>query len=303
MGPAAPPCQKHVNWAGKVRNHSQFCVMRPWSIEELFAGASLQSQPCSGREMVTFLNRFGGSARHVYKDSDAIGGFGIRVNAAARRLNSAMVDQALSRCKPVAVEGDLGHMLLTPLPLDDTDRTRYQQKSPTAYLEGKLLAQLDHDLHVAQRWLCLLNICIGTPGCKAVAAELLHKHHYSLISLGGQWSLHRFHKSTAARSKSASNIWCVENGPPSHVLTADGKMAITRALKSARKSNATKSFKPLTLVDFPLANRPKLTKNHYYRPTDSNFSTFDSFYLDQSTHGLISRPQEVISLTPRKQLR
>ncbi|KAJ7491528.1 hypothetical protein B0H11DRAFT_2008215 [Mycena galericulata] len=62
---AASPAGRTA-WADKIRGPHQFCVMRPWTLEELFVGSSLQPKICSGHDMRVFFNKFGGSARHVY---------------------------------------------------------------------------------------------------------------------------------------------------------------------------------------------------------------------------------------------
>ncbi|KAJ6608433.1 hypothetical protein B0H10DRAFT_2226841 [Mycena sp. CBHHK59/15] len=262
----------------------------PWTLEELFAGSSLQPQVCSGNNIQAFFNKFGGSARHVYQDSHNLTLFEDRVDASARPLDSKVIHRVMTHTSPTVAADDLvGHMLITALPLDDEDRRKFRLTSPTAYLEGKLLNQLNTNIHMARRELYVINVGVATPGCKATAGDLLDKHHHGFIALGGKWRLREFTKVDGASNTSKTNLWRASEVDSDWVLEANGKMSIFREPLTARprrQKRAATKFTRLTMVDFPSANVTQLEKDYYYRPSETNFPTFDSFYMDKKGHGL-----------------
>ncbi|KAJ7719032.1 hypothetical protein DFH07DRAFT_784755, partial [Mycena maculata] len=57
-----------------------------------------------------------------------------------------------------------------------------------------------------------------------------------------------------------------------------------------RKKRAAPTFTGLTMVNFPSANvnrLQRLQRDSFYRPIESNFPTFDSFYMDRPGHGVM----------------
>ncbi|KAJ7227829.1 hypothetical protein B0H12DRAFT_1148442 [Mycena haematopus] len=270
-------------WAEKIRGPRQFCLMKPWTLEELFAGSSLQPQICSGSDMHTFFDKFGGSARHVYEDSHDLPAFEALVDESARSLDSKIIHHAMTHTSPiVAVDALVGHMLFTALPIDDEDRQKFRLSSPTVYLEGKLLAKLNTSIEMARRKLYAITVGIAIPGCKATARDLLDKHHHAFIALGGKWRLREFTKVPAASSTSITNMWRASRDESDWVLQANRTMSVFR--EPHRQNRTVTEYTALTTVNFPLANETRLQKDHYYRP-DANFPTFDSFYMDKKGHG------------------
>ncbi|KAJ7284086.1 hypothetical protein C8J57DRAFT_1677923 [Mycena rebaudengoi] len=310
---AASPRAGRTAWASKIRGPRQFCLMRPWTLEELFTGyhvsftqertdvltlvrSSLQSQVCSGSDMQAFFNKFGGSAWHVYQDSHNLPIFEDLVDASARSFDSKVIYRVMTHTSPtVAVDDLVGHMLIAALPLDDEDRTKFRLTSPTAYLEGKLLSQLNANIQMARRELYAINVGMASPGCRATAGDLLDKHHHGFIALGGKWRLRKFTKVDGASSTSKTNLWRASKEESDWVLEANGKMSIFREPVTARprrRKQATTEFTGLTTVNFPSANVTRLKKDYYYRPTETNFPTFDSFYMDKKGHGLTFQASE-----------
>ncbi|KAJ7108594.1 hypothetical protein C8R44DRAFT_884653 [Mycena epipterygia] len=100
-------------WANKIRGPYQFCLMRPWTLEELFA-----AYVCPSNDIQAFFNKFGGSARHVYQDSHDL--LENQVNASAKLLDSKAIHRVvMNPCPIVVVDDRVGHMLITALPWDD----------------------------------------------------------------------------------------------------------------------------------------------------------------------------------------
>ncbi|KAJ7505276.1 hypothetical protein B0H11DRAFT_2220732 [Mycena galericulata] len=221
---AAAPWAGRTAWADKVRGTRQFCLMRPWTLEELFAGSFLQTRVCSGVKMRDFFDTFGGSARHIYRDSHNLALFETLVDASARLLD-----------------------------------------------EGKLLDQLNTNIHMARRELYIINAGVATPGCKATAGDLLDKHHHEFIALGGKWRLRQFTKE--------DSDW---------VLEANSQIFVFRAPLTERPRRWKPEFAGLTMSNLPSFNQnvTQLAKNYYYLPSQTNFPTINSFYLDRKDHGL-----------------
>ncbi|KAJ7245127.1 hypothetical protein B0H12DRAFT_1127913 [Mycena haematopus] len=277
-------------WAAKIRGPYQFCVMRPWTLEELFAASSLQPQVCSGREMHAFFTKFGGSARHVYEDSHDLPGFEALVNASAESLDRKTIHRAMWHISPTpALDETVGHMLITALPISNADRRNFRLSSPTAYLEGKLLARLNGaHIHLARRELYVLTAGVPLPGCKATARHLLDRHHHEFIALGGQWRLRQFAKVPApSRSISKTYMWRATD-EAGWVLEANGKMSVFREAVA----RCATEFEGLTAVDFAPASgvtQCQLKTDCYYRPSPSG--AIDSFYMDRTGHGFTFQVQ------------
>ncbi|KAF8215957.1 hypothetical protein K438DRAFT_618830 [Mycena galopus ATCC 62051] len=293
---AVSPRGGRTAWAEKIRGPHQFCLMRPWTLAELFAGSSLQPRVCSGSDMQAFFCKFGGSARHVYQDSPNLPLFETQVDALARSLDSKVIRRIMTYPDPtVAVDDPIGHMLITALPLNDEDRTKFRSTSPTAYLEAKLLRQFNANIQMARRELYVINVGMAAPGCKATARDLLDKHHHAFIALGGRWRLREFRKVDGASSTSKTNLWRASEEESDWVLQANRKMSVFCEPVAARSQcwkRAVTEFRGLTTVTFPSASVTRFAKDCYYRPTETKFPTFDSFYMDKPGHGITFQASE-----------
>ncbi|KAF7361413.1 hypothetical protein MSAN_01174400 [Mycena sanguinolenta] len=287
---AASPSPDRTTWTRKLRGPHQFGFMRPWTLEELFAASSLQPQVCSGTNMQAFFNKFGGSAGHVYQESHNLSGFESRLDKSARSLDNKVIQQLLAHgFSPVCGDGLVGHMLITALPLNDEDRTKFRLASPTAYLEGKLLHQLNANIQMARRELYAITVARAGPGCQATAKDLLVKHHHEFIALGGQWRLREFTKVDVASSTSETNLWRASQEESDWVLGVNGRMAVFRKPLSTRppRKRAKPEFTALPTISFPPDDSTRLKKERYYTPIETDFPMFDSFYMDSKGHGLI----------------
>ncbi|KAJ7064711.1 hypothetical protein C8F01DRAFT_772953 [Mycena amicta] len=194
---AASPGPSCTQWAVKNQGSGirSFCLMQPWTLDELFAGSSLQIKQRTGADMHAFFLKFGGSARLVYDSCHRLSAFDEQVKIVAGKLadKTELIMQAIQL--PTlnwSFDDKVGDLLVTPLPLDDRDRTQFRMASPTSYLQDLLVLQLDTNLHTARRFLYVINVGSGSPGCKTTAADLLDKHHHWFIGEGGWWPLRKF---------------------------------------------------------------------------------------------------------------
>ncbi|KAJ7102740.1 hypothetical protein C8R44DRAFT_808468 [Mycena epipterygia] len=302
---AASPRAGRTQWAKKNQGSGirSFCLMQPWTLDELFAGSSLQLEHRTGTDMYAFFHKFGGSARHVYDESHNLTLFdGLVKEAAAKLVNDTdHIMRIIQLWTPNhSIDDKVGHMLVTPLPLRNKDRSQFRMASPTAYLQDLLILQLDTNLHTARRLLYVINVSVGTPGCKATAADLLDKHHHSFIGEGGRWSLRKFKKCPLAHSGAKTNLWLAEDKDCDQVLLADGKMSIETVSKSKPKASPKSSPKSLAVTRTPTSELTRLHKHQFYRPRESNFPTFDSFYVNKKGHAFVFQASEADKTHPVK---
>jgi hypothetical protein len=240
--------------------------------------------------MHAFFQKFGGSARHVYDESHQLLRFTELVEEAAATLvnKTELILRVIQLQDPnCSIDDKVGHMLVTALPLNDRDRTQFRMASPTSYLQDLLILQLDRNLQTARRLLYVINVGVRTPGCKATAADLLDKHHHWFIGEGGRWRLRKFKKSPHARSGAKANLWQAQEEDCDKVLVADGRMSIEPASKAKQQQP-----KALTVIRTPTSELGQLHKHQFYRPHESNFATFDSFYIDRSRHAFVFQASE-----------
>ncbi|KAJ7271220.1 hypothetical protein C8J57DRAFT_1468336 [Mycena rebaudengoi] len=139
---AASPRDKHTEWAGKYQGSGirPFCLMQPWTLDELFTGSSLQIEQRTGADMHAFFQKFGGSARYVYDESHQLPVFDYGVKHAAATLvnDTELIVRVIRLWAPNrSIDYKVGDILITPLPLDDRDRTKFRMASPTSYLQDR----------------------------------------------------------------------------------------------------------------------------------------------------------------------
>ncbi|KAJ7742701.1 hypothetical protein DFH07DRAFT_979947 [Mycena maculata] len=71
------------------------------------------------------------------------------------------------------------------------------------------------------------------------------------------------------------------------VLLADGRMSIETAPKAKQQQ-----FKALAVICTATSELKRLHKHQFYRPRESNFPTFDSFYSDRNHHAFVLQASE-----------
>ncbi|KAJ7868593.1 hypothetical protein B0H14DRAFT_2729628 [Mycena olivaceomarginata] len=261
-------------WAEKIRGPYTFCLMAPWTLDELHTASSLQSRVCSGRHIEEFFNRFGGSARHVYQDSHDLPAFEALVDASMEQLDSKAVHRAMTHYSPtITFDNPVGHLLISALP------------PLTPYLELKLVNRLNTNWDLAWRQLYAINASSRMPGCRATARDLLGR-------LSPCWRLRQFSRmdgdgSEVSTSK-RNNIWRASDEDSDWVLDAHDTVSIFRKPATSRLVRPSQSLRPeefvrLTTVTFPLANNPTLVENWYFRPLETDISV----YVDGEAHGVL----------------
>ncbi|KAJ7505326.1 hypothetical protein B0H11DRAFT_1904692 [Mycena galericulata] len=117
--------------------------------------------------------------------------------------------------------------------------------------------------------------------------DLLDKHHHWFIGEGGRWPLRKFMKSPLARSGAKANLWRAQDEDCDKVLLADGRMSIETVFTANQQHP-----KALAVIRTPTSQLKVLHEHQFYRPRESNFPTFDSFYVDRSQHAFVFQASE-----------
>ncbi|KAJ7503265.1 hypothetical protein B0H11DRAFT_1984751 [Mycena galericulata] len=289
---ASSPRANTMEYSKKIHGRSQFCLMSPWTLSELIAGYSLQPLVHTPEQNIkAFYERFGGSARNVFRRFDDSDAFEAEIDAVAATLSAKDIERVfLSDVTRLNVPD---HMLLSAFPVTDDDRRQFQIRSPSTAMYAKVLKRLHASDNEAR--LRLYRICVGvkTAGCRAWAADLFDQHFHDFLSIGGTWPLHTIEQSAGTRMGAARRRWTGRTEESGSFLKADKEMSIV--------TTGDQPQQPATVsrVTFDEANEPgvgsPLSPGVYYRPTRKNFATFDSFYIDNPGHALAfqaSRAQE-----------
>ncbi|KAF8211468.1 hypothetical protein K438DRAFT_2011012 [Mycena galopus ATCC 62051] len=275
---ATSPRGDRMEYAKKLR--SQICLMRPWSLEELIIGSSLQEFPVAEAEIKFFFERFGGSARDVFLYAYDPNGFERDIDAAASKLGADEIESLItSTIFTLAVPGQEGHALLSAFPLGNHDRREFQIRSPSQAMYEKVLKRISTSRNAARHRLYTICSGVDSPGCK----DLFNQHYHDFLLAGGTWGLHVLQKPDGVQGRVVS--WKGLLQPSGSYLYADRVMSIGAA-KDVPVQPATISQIQFGKTDEPPEGQP-LRKGVYYRPTQRTFATFDSFYVLNQNHVLV----------------
>ncbi|KAJ7081628.1 hypothetical protein B0H15DRAFT_854479 [Mycena belliarum] len=283
---ASSPPSARLEWMKKRPGVPQCCLMKPWTIEELFSAYVLQLNARTNRwdeqRIQAFYEKFGGSARHTFEDMKDPAVFELDIELAAAALTPAQIKKHIhSSISSLAIPNDVTHMLLSAFPLHDEDRRLLQIRSPSAAMEMILLKRLDPEMEQARRK--LYRICVGvqSPGCRATAARLLDQRYHSILLNGGCWPVSSFKKSATSKGKSATIGWVAMNDPSSFLLARNGITVV--------KDHIDPPFVSTPHMDLHTEQETSLhlETSVYYRPLRTTFPTFDSFYIDFPGHAIV----------------
>ncbi|KAJ7643998.1 hypothetical protein FB45DRAFT_896634 [Roridomyces roridus] len=175
---AASPRKDAFNYEKYLRGSAQFCVMAPWSAEELVDGVKLvergrENQHLTAEAMRAFHARFGGSAWHAFRYGHDQVGFYQKVRASTFGLDIQQITRLLaSPIEDFPVVDDIAHMLFSVLPTNDDDRRLFRVAPPSNGMLDLILARCNSDRDEARR--ILIEICLGinTASSRLLAAEI-----------------------------------------------------------------------------------------------------------------------------------
>ncbi|KAJ6623685.1 hypothetical protein B0H10DRAFT_777669 [Mycena sp. CBHHK59/15] len=279
---ATSPTAERMAYTKKRR--CQFCLMAPWTLEELIAGSSLQDWPTTEPRIKTFWEKFGGSARNVFFHADDPDSFEHEIDAAAGNFDADDIERLItSTVSTLTVPGQVGHMLLSAFPLGDHDRREFQIRPPSDAMYDKVLKRISTSVDDARRRLYRICSGVDSPGCKAWVGHLFDQHYHDFLLAGGMWRLHVLQKPDGVQGQVIT--WTGLLQPSGSFLRAEKEMSIVDRTTNAPVRPAT-----ISRVLFDKQNEPKegkaLSKGVYYRPTQRTFATFDSLYVLKTNHVL-----------------
>ncbi|KAJ6520365.1 hypothetical protein C8R45DRAFT_1205348 [Mycena sanguinolenta] len=278
---------------------AQYCVMRPWSLQELLDGLQFQDLYSAERpapaDLENFFKRYGGSARLAYQksaDRFEVSKFEARITNAVNLLGSdnlkpfirslftTMDIDAFSSSRLAGLH-DILHTLLSVFPLDDVDRTRLCVGAPSESMALRAVEILAPNLATARDEFRLLSE-VQSPTARGWTLTLCNKFYHDSIKAGGVWRLQRMHQTS--QGPGLNDIWWTEvhDDPSPLYLVADSKLSIVPGVRFIAWPERVPS-RPLRREQEPMIT----PGDHiYYIPEQTSNPIFDSFYIDKSHHAL-----------------
>ncbi|KAJ7119439.1 hypothetical protein C8R44DRAFT_788083 [Mycena epipterygia] len=272
---------------------TRYCIMRPWSLPELYDGLQFQDDRATNRPtpaaLKAFFERYGGSARHAYTHScDRINldAFETTITHAVDRLRK--IDKNVLRSAftaanirdistvSLAIPNDITHMFLSVFPLNDEDRTQFRVGSPSEDMVDKALEILANDLPTARKEFFELCAGVQNAAARGWSATLFNCFYHDIFSAGGVWILEQMKR---GKSGSENAWWETDVDGDSSFLHADITLTIDDNDVLDHAAVCLNSVR-LPKEDEKLATKSKV----YYIPNRQNFPAFDSFYIDKPHH-------------------
>ncbi|KAJ7225958.1 hypothetical protein GGX14DRAFT_642108 [Mycena pura] len=287
---AASPRKERMDYVKDLEGTSQVCLMRDWTLEELIVGSTfrLTSTFPFEQKMKDFFERYGGSARHAFKDLDNPT-FEADIDKAARALEANKILQEIESTSPsLAISDEFGHMLLSAFPLGDEDRRMCQIRSPSVAMRQKLFKRIGSSEQEGRGRVFRTCKGVNTPGCKAWTSDILNEDYHGYLLSGKTWSLFAMKKSpgqpdTRAGKPVATHGWKSETTECERFLETSIRMSIVTARSQLQQQPPTASCRVFEKEEEPVDLQP----NVYYHPRRKKFATFDSFYVDKPGHALV----------------
>ncbi|KAJ7201344.1 hypothetical protein GGX14DRAFT_656372 [Mycena pura] len=295
---AASPRKERMDYVKDLEGTSQVCLMRDWTLAELIVGYTFRlpfTFP-SEQKLKDFFEKYGGSARHVFKDLDNPS-FEADIDKAARALDANKILQELRSTSPsLAITDEFGHMLLSAFPLGDEDRRMCQIRCPSIPMRQKLFKRIDDSDEEARGRVFRTCKGVNTPGCKAWTSDILNEDYHSYLLSGQTWSLFAMKKSpgqpaTRANKPVTTHGWKSETTECGRFLETSIRMSIVTARSQLQQQPRTATYQVFEKEEEPVDLQP----NVYYYPKRRNFATFDSFYVDKPEHALAFQASVALS--------
>ncbi|KAJ7778492.1 hypothetical protein B0H16DRAFT_1879120 [Mycena metata] len=296
---------RHMVWAASPRDVklqttkdfiTQSCVMRPWSLQELQDGHQFQvgvTTPLEPDTLANFFERYGGSARHAYRDGgDKVKmlAFENKINEEARRLSklanyevrwpfTAFSIDSASIASPTNPD-DVSHMLLSIFPYDDHDRCNFITGSPSTAMAWKALAILANDLPTARREFSEMRERKQNEGSRFWTAMLFRHFFHEVICAGGEWVLQPMKR----QQDGPNDAWCeIDESGGDYFFRADKELSTRGTNDALNHESGSVPCVRLSTAEEDLDVNP----NVYYVPDREKSPAFDGFYIDKPGHAFV----------------
>ncbi|KAJ6513366.1 hypothetical protein C8R45DRAFT_1154572 [Mycena sanguinolenta] len=275
---------------------TRYCVMRPWTLQELCDGLQFQtfltSKRPNPRNLEEFFDRFGGSARLAYQksaDPQSIILFEANTRKAARNLDSmqkTLIRSLFTTAKIIdlfvfrtTIPDEISHILLSVFPIDDLNRTRILVDAPSQAMASKALEILATDLETArQEFWNLLHLNTPNQAARGWASTVFNRFYHDVIVAGGMWQLQPMDETSRGEEDAVYAATDVEKA--TSLLFAHSRLAIV--------TNGSIHGTPVSLstVRLPEEGEDIAEADVYYIPYHTNFPVFNSLYVVKPHHAI-----------------
>ena len=288
---ASSPRPHCFAWMNKATGPVLRYFMKSWTLSELLVGyvtrtlisepfviplsRALQRKVCSEAQIEFFSNRYGTSARSVYRHASRPSDYDIALLEMLSPITYEKMDSLIRQSSALDLSGPIPHQIILLSP--GSSRSAFESTFPTRYIYEKLRDKLsNHKLEAVAR---LYDIFVRNPKTKVPAGFMLEDAVNDVFFRGGEWSLVNMMKSNRAGPKYTH--WKDPKGPTSPQYLHLGYMGRHIAIDTNPNPVGT-VYVPLPLVHFLTGAQLQL-KDGYYYPSSRSQETFDAFIYESAT--------------------
>ena len=262
--------------------------MKSWTLSELLVGyvtrilisepvkiplsRALQRKVCSEAQIEFFSNRYGTSARSVYRHASHPSDYDLTLLG---KLTSITYKRLIRQSSALDLSGPVSHQIILLSP--GSSRNAFESTFPTRYIYEKLRDRLfNRKLEAVAR---LYDLFVRNPNTKFSAGFMLEDAVNDVFFRGGEWSLVNMMKSNRMGPKYTH--WKDPKGPTSPQYLHLGYMGRHVTIDTNPNPVGT-VYVPLPLVHFLTGAQLQL-KDGYYYPLSRSQETFDAFIYESAT--------------------
>ena len=247
----------------------------------------LQRKVCSEAQIEFFSNRYGTSARSVFRHASRPLDYDTTLLEKLASITYERLDGLIRQTSALDLSGPVAHQIVLLSP--GTSRNAFESSFPTRYIYEKLRDSLsNHKLEAVAR---LYDMYVRVPNARANAGFMLEDAVNDVFFRGGEWSLVNMMKSKRTGPKYTH--WKDPKGPTSPQYLHLGYMGRHIAIDTNPNPVGT-VYVPLPLVHFLNGAQLQL-KDGYYYPSSHSQETFDAFIYESA-----SRTATVFQVTTSK---
>ncbi|KAF8221560.1 hypothetical protein L208DRAFT_1414824 [Tricholoma matsutake] len=255
-------------WMDKATSPVLRYFMKSWTLSELLVGyvtlisepfviplsRALQRKVCSEAQIEFFSNRYGTSARSVYRHASRPSDYDITLLGKLTSITYERLDSLIRQSSALDLSGPVSHQIIILSP--GSSRKAFESTFPTRYIYEKLRDRLfNHKLEAVAR---LYDIFVRN---KVPAGFMLEDAVNDVFFRGGEWSLVNMMKSNHMGPKYTH--WKDPKGPISPQYLHLGYMGRHIAIDTNPNPVGT-VYVPLPLVHFLTGAQLQLKDGYYY---------------------------------------
>jgi hypothetical protein len=276
--------------------------MKSWTLSELLVGyvtrtliselfviplsRVLQWDVCSAAQIEFFSNRYGTSARSVYRHASRPLDYDTTLLGKLASITYERLDSLVRQTSALDLSGPVSHQIVLLSP--GTSRNAFESSFPTRYIYEKLRDSLsNHKLEAIAR---LYDMYVRVPNAKANAGFMLEDAVNDVFFRGGEWNLVNM---KSDRMGPKYTHWKDPKGLTSPKYLHLGYLESHITIDTEPNPVGT-AYVPLPLVHFLSGERLQL-EDGYYCPSSRSQETFDAFIYES-----VSKTATVFQVTTSK---